>query len=146
LFDLPLLKRLDLPPQFTGSLYVEDCGTLDSIRVESHQLESFDLVCCPVSSLPSDLTVDGRMEWTTLPVTAIPSGLQVAGHCRLSDLRLCTAFGEGIRIGGDLVLAGMPELRTIPEDLSVGGQVFLETNMNPSILPRHLRDHVVPQG
>jgi len=142
LTDLPLLESVALPPTFTGILQVADCPSLSSIRAWSHQLERFSLVQCPVSSLPSGLAVGQRLEWTSLPITAIPAGLQVAGDCQLSDLWGCTSFGEGICIGGNLVMAGMPGLQRIPGDLSVGGQVFLEAGMAPRLLPRHLRDRV----
>jgi hypothetical protein len=144
--ELPLLDRLDLPREFTGFLEVEDCWSLHSIRAWSQHLKRLRVVRCAVTNLPLGLKVDESVNLEGLPIGAIPAGLQVGGDCRLSDLRACTVFGEGICIGGDLTLSNLPGLHAIPEDLSVGGRVVLDTGFDPLLLPSHLRDRMVIKG
>jgi hypothetical protein len=89
------------------------------------------------------LKVDESLNLEGLPIGAIPPGLQVDGDCRLSDLRACGNFGAGTRIGGDISLSNLPELKAIPKDLFVGGKVIVDSSFDPLLVPGHLRDKLV---
>ena len=141
--ELPLLDRMDLPREFTGFLEVEDCLSLNSIHPWSQHLKRLQVARCAVHSLPPGLKVDETMDLENLPIRAIPPGLQIGADCRLSDLTACTAFGEGICVGGDLSFTNLPRLQAIPEDLSVVGKVIVDASFNPLLLPRKLRERVV---
>jgi hypothetical protein len=77
--------------------------------------------------LPQDLVVEGTLDLSdrwTLP--ALPDGI-TAKNLNLSACESLTALPWGIRLSGYLDVGGCPELKALPHDLTVGGDLILDS-------------------
>ena len=139
--DLPLLERLCLPSNFSGFLQARDCRTLGALKVWQ-ALEHLQLARCALPELPEGMWIQDDLDLRELPLERLPANLRVGGACHLLDLPRCGALGAGTHIAGDLVLSGLPALRSIPPDLVVEGRVLLDPDLDPGLLPASLRDRL----
>jgi len=100
-------------------LEASPCVLPRGLRLQSLRLEC-DL---GLRSLPEDLEVEGDIHLSALALRRIPRGLRCGGSLVLEDLPALERWGEGIRVGRDLLVRGVPGRAGLPGDLSVGGRL-----------------------
>lgn len=76
--------------------------------------------------LPEGLELQGTLECRDLGLRGIPAALRCGGDLILEDLPHLEAWGEGIRIHGNLVVKGVPFRGLPPEELQVEGRRRVE--------------------
>lgn len=74
--------------------------------------------------LPVNLTVEGNLDLTDVPIRDLPAGLKVGNHlvCKFKDIR---ELPKDLIVGGDLDLLGCKSLNNFPETVKVGGSICL---------------------
>jgi len=84
---------------------------------------NLDLSDTPITALPDGLTVGGWLDLSNTPIASLPDDLTVGGNLHLSDTPI-TALPDGLTVGGDLYLRGT-QITSLPEDLTGGGMVVM---------------------
>ena len=78
-----------------------------------------------VTALPPDLYVGYNLYVCGLPLTEIPPTITVLGSMYLNKSPI-SSLPEGLRIGENLWLNNAPNITKLPEDISVGGYIFIQ--------------------
>lgn len=124
--DLHNSKIAELPRnlEIRGSLDLSDSNisTLPSgLRVELN----LNLNNTLVTAIPPDLYVGYNLYMCGLPLTEIPPTITVLGSIYLNGSPI-SSLPEGLRIGENLWLNNAPNITKLPEDISVGGYIFIK--------------------
>ncbi|WP_005032736.1 hypothetical protein [Holophaga foetida] len=96
------------------------------------RLQRLRLARCPdLRWLPEGLEIQDGLECRGLGLRQMPANLNCGGDVLLADLPLLEGWGEGIRIGGDLVLKSIPRRAAPPVNLCLGGTLRLPHGWAP---------------
>lgn len=77
-----------------------------------------------ITALPPDLYVGYNLYMNGLPLTEIPPTITVLGSIYLNGSPI-SSIPEGLRIGENLWLNNAPNITKLPENISVGGYIFI---------------------
>lgn len=78
----------------------------------------------PVSSLPENLVVDGRLELNSCQnLKDLPKGLCVKGALILRNCKNLVKLPEGLTVGGSLWIEDCANV-SLPKNFVVAGQIF----------------------
>ena len=117
-----------------------------------------DLSDVKITSLPTNLKVNGFLFLQRTPITNLPAGLKVDGNLDLSRSRVAS-ISAGLRVGRNLNLYGTPvtslptglqvggnlnlsdtSITSLPADLEVGGKIFGLDSKYHNDVPERLKD------
>lgn len=104
-------------------------GTIDLKNSQIMQLPdgfhckgSMDLSRTRITRLPSNMRVDGDLCLQQSDIQAIPGDISILGDLNLTSTKI-EQLPEGLRIGKDLNVSQCFNLKSLPENLEVGGSL-----------------------
>jgi len=116
-----------------GTIRVNEVMFMSSSSVEH------EVMLTKIENLPKNLRiVKGDLDFTYIPITSLPAGLQVGGHLRLRGTSI-TSLPDDLKVGGNLYLLGS-SITSLPTDLQVGGGIYDLDRKYWASVPQHLKD------
>lgn len=87
--------------------------------------DSLDLNGTPIQSLPDGLKVVSYLDLTNAPIKSLPEDLGVGGTLNLRNTPI-QSLPNGLKVGGSLVLYNCKSLKSLPNNLEVENDLFLQ--------------------